>query len=494
MRFTLILGPIAEESRKPDNDLQETGHDMLNPATKEFGRTLPAGVLREIAPRYVQDPRDRWTGRAGLVAAPHNTEETAAIIRACAKAGVGVIPFGGGTGLVGGQVFTGDGPDPLLLTLERMNNVRGLYLEENVIAAEAGMTLQGVRDAAADADRMFPLSIGSQGTAQIGGILGTNAGGVNVIRWGNARALCLGIEAVLPDGSIMHGMTRLHKDNTGYDLRNLLIGSEGTLGVITAASLRLAPAPTGLGVAFLQVPSPAAALSLLSIAQSRMAGGVQAFELIHGMGLRFLAETAPQLRQPFATPPEWAVLIEVSLPMGMSSDTAIEGLVEAGIEAGLIEDGVLAQSGAQATDFWQLREHIPEANRKIGALASHDISLPLSEIAGFLQDCTGKIHDRTDMRVNSFGHLGDGNLHYNLFPAEGRAKADYDPNAIAVMTRFIHDEVMARGGSFSAEHGIGRFKAGELARRGDPARLVAMKAIKAALDPAGIMNPGAVLI
>lgn len=466
---------------------------MLNPADDAFARRLPEGVLRPVEPRYLDEPRDRWHGRAGLVAAPHDTEELAAVLRACHQGRVGVVTVGGGTGMVGGQVYTGDGPDPLVLTLERMNRIRAIYPEENALVTEAGVTLQAVREAANGADRVFPLFIGSHGTAQIGGILGTNAGGVNTLRWGNARALCLGIEAVLPDGSILRGLTRLRKDNTGYSLRDLLIGSEGTLGVITAASLQLAPRPRETGVAFLAVPAPAAALSLLALTQARMAGCVQAFELISRTGLEFQAETMPELRQPFATPPEWSVLVEIALPEGLDVSDAMEGLLVAAMEAGLVEDGVMAQSGQQAASFWEVRENLPEANRRIGALASHDIALPLSEVAGFIAECGDWIAQTTDMRLNCFGHLGDGNLHYNLFPPAGMARNDYDPARVKPVTEGIHDRVMALGGTFSAEHGIGRLKVAELARRGDPTRLAAMRAIKAALDPHGIMNPGAVL-
>ena len=466
---------------------------MLNPADDAFARQLPQGVLRPVAPRYLDEPRDRWHGRAGLIAAPHDTEELAAVLRACHAGRVGVVTRGGGTGMVAGQVYTGDGPAPLVLTLERMNHIGAIYPEENALVTEAGATLQSVREAANSADRVFPLFIGSHGTAQIGGILGTNAGGVNTLRWGTARALCFGIEAVLPDGQIMRGLTRLHKDNTGYSLRDLLIGSEGTLGVITAASLQLAPRPRESGVAFLAVPSPAAALSLLALAQSRMPGCVQAFELISGVGLNFQAETMPELRQPFATPPEWSLLIEVALPEGLTADEALEGLLEAAMASDLVEDGVMAQSGQQAASFWEVRENLPEANRRIGALASHDIALPLSEVAGFISDCGDWIATTTDMRLNCFGHVGDGNLHYNVFPPPGVSRDSYDPARVKAVTEGIHDRVMARGGTFSAEHGIGRLKVAELARRGDPVRLAAMRAIKAALDPHGIMNPGAVL-
>ncbi|MBM3605760.1 MAG: FAD-binding oxidoreductase [Alphaproteobacteria bacterium] len=464
---------------------------MLNPADAALAAQLPAGVLRDLSPAYTDEPRGRFRGVAGLVAAPRDTEECAAVIRACAQARVPVVPRGGGTGLVGGQVMA-EGGTPLILSLERMTTIRDIFPEEGVMIADSGVTLQQARQAAADVGRQFPLSLASQGTAQVGGVLSTNAGGVNVLRYGNARALCLGIEAVLPSGEVMRDLRRLRKDNTGYDLRDLLIGAEGTLGIITAASLVLAPMPAEVGVAMLVVDSPAAALSLLSLAQARMSGGVTAFELISGQGLRFLDVAFPDLRQPFARRPDWLVLVEVGLPTGLPADAALEGLFLAGAEAGLVHDGVIAQSGQQGAELWALREQIPLANRHVGAIASHDISLPLSEISRFIDDAGAFIAEQGDMRVNCFGHLGDGNLHFNLFPAEGRRREEYDPIR-RDLSRMIHEMVVARGGSFSAEHGVGRLKAADLARWGDPVRLSAMRAIKTALDPLGIMNPGAVL-
>ncbi|MBT0781035.1 FAD-binding oxidoreductase [Paracoccus sp. pheM1] len=462
---------------------------MLNQADDALAAMLPAGVLREVTPAYLEEPRGRYLGRAGLVAAPRSTDEVAAVVRACAAARVGIVPRGGGTGLVAGQVMP-DGPAPLILSLERMTALRGIWPEENVLVAEAGMTLQAVRDAAETAGRLFPLSLASQGTAAIGGCLATNAGGVTALRYGTARALCLGIEAVLPDGSVVHDLKRLRKDNTGYDLRDLLIGAEGSLGIITAASLKLVVPPPNIGTAMLQVPGPEAALTLLSLAEGRMAGGVTAFELIGGQGLAFLAEVLPEIRQPLPGA-EWSVLVEVGLPEGLPPEAALEGLLVDAMERGLVTDGVIAQSGAHAAGFWHLREHIPEANRRIGAVASHDISLPLSEIAGFIRDAGERLAGE-GLRINCFGHLGDGNLHYNLFPAPGRSRAEYDDRR-KTLSELVHGMVVARGGSFSAEHGVGRLKVGDLERWGDPARLTAMRAIKAALDPLGIMNPGAVL-
>lgn len=468
---------------------------MLSPATPGFLDTLaaalPPGTLRPPEPVHLAEPRGRVQGHAAAVASPRTVAEVASVVRACAAARVGLVPWGGGTGLVGGQVMDA-GPLPILLSLQRMAAVRGLWPDENVAIVEAGATLAAVRAAALEAGRMFPLSIASEGTARIGGVLATNAGGIGVLRYGNARDLCLGVEAVLADGSVLHGLHRLRKDNAGYDLRHLLIGSEGTLGIITAASLRLVPVPAGQATAFFTVPGPAAALRLLAMAEARLPGLVSAFELIGGQGLRFLAETMPQVRQPFAAPPDWMVLIDLGLPAGLDPAASMEALFAEALAAGLSGDAVIAGNGAQRAAFWALREAIPEANRRIGSVSSHDISLPLSEVAGFVAEAGPRLMAMADLRINCFGHLGDGNLHYNVFPAPGRDRADY-VHLRAGIKRLVHDMVAARGGSISAEHGIGRLKVEDLERYGDPAKLAAMRAIKAALDPAGILNPGAVL-
>jgi FAD/FMN-containing dehydrogenase len=468
---------------------------MLNPANADFiarlRQVLPETALRPVEPRYLEEPRGKWAGHAGVVVAPADVTQVSAAIRAAAAARVGVVPYGGGTGLVGGQVMP-DGPLPMILSLERMTAIRAVYPDENVLVAEAGAILSDVHDAAAAQDRLFPLTIAAKGSARIGGNLATNAGGVNVLRYGNARDLCLGIEAVLPDGAVLNGLTRLRKDNTGYDLRNLLIGSEGTLGVITAAALKLVPRPAATGTALLVVESPGAALALLAMARAQLGEGVSAFELIHGQGLDFLREALPDIRRPFDPAPEWMVLIELGLSRGQNPDAALETLFAEGLERGLVSDGTVAQSEGQRTALWEVREQIPEANRRIGAISSHDISLPLSEIGSFVTRAGAMLAAMGDFRINCFGHLGDGNLHYNVFPAAGRKRTDYPGMADRVQTA-VHDMVMSMGGSFSAEHGLGRLKSGELARYGDPARLAAMRAIKTALDPLGIMNPGAVL-
>ena len=465
----------------------------LTPADTAFAESLdlPSDRLRPADTRYLEEPRGKYPGTAGLLALPQSTEEVATLITAAARARVPVIPYGGGTGLVGGQVAA-QGPAPLILSLERMDRIRAVHPQEFVLTAEAGAILADVQAAAREADRLFPLSLAAEGSARIGGTLSTNAGGVNVLRYGTARELCLGIEAVLPDGSILHGLKRLRKDNTGYDLRNLLIGAEGTLGVITAAALRLSPIPAGQGTAFLAVTDPQAALSLLSLARSQLGEGISAFELIHRQGLDFLAETMPQVRLPWDEPPTWSVLIEVGLAAGLDPEDALGQLFETAFEQGLVTDGLIAQSEAQRDAFWQVRENIPEANRHIGAIASHDISVPLGALPHFIAEADAAIAQLLDCRINCFGHVGDGNLHYNIFPMPGQDRAEAR-NSAPQVTALVHDIVARHDGSFSAEHGVGRAKVADLEHYGDPAKLAAMRAIKAALDPAGIMNPGAVL-
>ena len=466
----------------------------LNPVSEALHAALradlPEPVFRAPEARYLEEPRGRWHGRAGLVLAPGTVEEAARIVARAAEAGVAVIPYGGGTGLVGGQVAA-DLPDPILLSLERMRAVRAVHPDENVLIAEAGATLADIQAAAAKAQRLFPLSYGSEGTARIGGALSVNSGGLNVLRYGTARDLCLGLEAVLPDGRIWHGLRRLRKDNTGYDLRGLLIGSEGTLGVITAASLRLYPRPAHRATALLAVASPAAALRLLTRARDLAGEAVSAFELLSGTGMVFAAEAGLGLRPPLDPFPDWAVLVEIGLSVGDPA-AALTDLFEAAHEAGDSADGTIAQSGTQADALWALREAIPEANRRIGAVASHDISLPLGRIPAFLAEAERRIAAIAPVRINAFGHLGDGNLHYNLFPRPGERREDYEA-ARPRLSRAVHDLVAEMDGSFSAEHGVGRLKTGDLERYGDPAKLAAMRAIKAALDPKGILNPGAVL-
>ena len=468
---------------------------QLNPADHGFLETLcaalPAHLFRQAEPRHLEEPRGRWAGQAAIVAMPETTEQVSAVIAAAHRSRVGVVPFGGGTGLVGGQV-KGEGPAPLILSLERMDAIRSIYPEENILIVEAGAILADIQAAAAAQERLFPLSLASEGSSRIGGNLATNAGGVNVLRYGNARNLCIGIEAVLPDGQIYQGLTRLYKDNTGYDLRNLLIGSEGSLGIITAAALKLSPRPRMLGTAILTVPSPAAALRLLSLARAQIGEGLSAFELMHRQGLDFLSEHLPDVRQPFKVAPEWMVLIDLGLSAREDPQQILSDLFECAYDQGLVQDGMIAQSEAQRADFWAVRERMPEANRLVGAVSNHDISLPLSALPAFIEAANETIARIGPFRVNCFGHLGDGNLHYNVFPDSGKTRQDYEDLRPRIKTD-LHDLVHEMHGSVSAEHGIGRLKIEDLERYGDPAKLAAMRAIKTALDPHGIMNPGAVL-
>ena len=374
-----------------------------------------------------------------------------------------------------------------------MNRIRGVILEENAIIVEAGVILQDVQEAASDAGRLFPLSLAAQGSARIGGNLATNAGGVQVLRYGNTRDLCLGIEAVLPSGEILHGLKTLRKDNTGYDLRHLLVGAEGTLGVITAAALKLYPQPGAVLTAMLAVPSPAAAVALLRHLQNHLGDNITAFELIKDQGMRFLENVLPDLMDPLSDNPSWRVLTEISGPEGSALEDRTENAFAAAFEAEMASDGVIASSEAQRANMWNIREHLPEGNRRTGSISSHDISLPIAQVATFIDRADGTVRAiDPDFRINCFGHMGDGNLHYNVFPPQGRAHRDYD-NLRKTVKQAVHDLVDEMDGSVSAEHGVGRMKTQDLIRYGDPAKLAAMKAIKKALDPKGIMNPGAVL-
>lgn len=440
--------------------------------------------------RYLEEPRARFKGHALTVVKPQNTDEVAAIIKLCNQHKVGVVPYGGGTGLVGGQVMP-DVPKPVVISLERMNKIREIDPVDNTMTVEAGAILVNIQNAADRVDRLFPLSLASEGSCQIGGNLATNAGGVNVLRYGSARDLCLGIEAVLPDGSIFAGLKRLRKDNTGYDLRNLLVGSEGTLGVITAATLKVFPKPVEVETAFVAVPSPQAALGLLNLMAAALGNTITAFELIHRRGLDFLTETGLAFVEPLEPTSEWMVLVECGAGAGLRE--RVENALAQAFDDGLASNAVLAQNEAQRQAFWNIRESIPEANRRVGTISSHDISVPVSHVPAFIARGVEVIAAiNPQLRINCFGHLGDGNLHYNVYPPEGVPRDEF--NLIADEVRnSIFDLVNSYGGSFSAEHGVGRMKKADLAKYGDPGKLAAMRAIKIALDPNGILNPGAVI-
>ena len=440
---------------------------------------------------YLEEPRGRYKSNPMPVIKPRTTKQVSEIIYFCNQNNIGVIPYAGGTGLVGGQTIKSD-KDIILLSVERMQSIRDILPEENIIIVEAGAILENVRQAANDIDRLFPLALASQGSCRIGGNLATNAGGVQVLRYGNTRDLCLGIEAVLPDGSILNGLKRLRKDNTGYDIRNLLIGSEGTLGIITAACLKLFPKPKETITGVLEISSPKIAIKTLSDLQAKLDSSITAFELIHKQSYNFLSEVCPDVKIPFNKHPEWSILIELSAGVGSNLESRLfEGIEELLIK-GLINDALIAQSEKQAKEFWNLRENIPEANRRIGSISNHDISLPISLIPKFIDEMPDAMVHLGDLRINCFGHLGDGNLHYNVFPPHGKNKNDYQHLREEIKT-IIHDKINEFGGSVSAEHGIGRLKIDDLEKYGDPIKLMAMRSIKNAIDPKGIMNPGAVL-
>ncbi len=457
---------------------------MLNPASPDFIATLqsvlPPASFRDVTDAYLHEPRGRYRGQ-GVVIAPASAAEVSLVVRACAGDRVGIVPYSGGTGLVGGQVMP-DGPLPVILSLDRMRAIRAVHASESVLIADAGVTLKAVQDAAAETGRLFPLSLASEGSARLGGVLATNAGGVHVLRYGNARAQCLGLEVVTADGSVWNGLSRLRKDNTGYDLRDLMIGSEGTLGIITAASVKLAPRPAHDGAALLSVPSPAAALDLLALAQDHFGETVSAFELIHRTGFDFLTETGLGVPPPFTPLPDWMVLIDIGVSAAQSPDALLETLFVSAAERGLVTDGVIARSTTQRAAFWHIRETIPEANRRIGSISSHDISVPLSDIAGFIDEGAKVIAGIGDYRINCFGHLGDGNLHYNVFPLPGQSRAMHEDKRSAIKTA-VHDLVASLGGSVSAEHGIGRLKVGDLERYTDPVKLAMMRRKRHQGDP-----------
>jgi FAD/FMN-containing dehydrogenase len=447
----------------------------------------------DAAQSYLVEPRSLFRGRAAVVLRPASTDQVAAILRLCHRHRIGIVPYGGGTGLVGGQVSP-EGPRPVVLSLERMNRIRAVLPDDGAVIAEAGVILADLQAAAEAANRLFPLSLAAQGSCRIGGNLATNAGGVQVLRYGNTRDLCLGIEAVLADGAVLSGLKPLRKDNTGYDLRHLLIGSEGTLGVITAATLKLFPMPGQTVTAMLAVPSPDGAVDLLQTLRERLGDGVTAFELIADQGIGFLAEFYPQKPDPLSGRPDWRVLIELTGPSGGDLNEHAESALAELFEAGLATDGVLAANEAQRAHMWWMRETLPECNRRTGAISSHDISLPLSRIGRFITEGRDVVAGfGENLRINCFGHVGDGNLHYNVFPPEGQKHAAHVALAGPVRTA-IHDLVHAHGGSISAEHGIGRMKTGDLVKYADPTKLAAMRAIKMALDPRGILNPGALLV
>ena len=469
---------------------------MTNAATDELlkslaGRLGPKGYTADpavMAP-WLTDWRGRYRGAAAAMVSPANTEEVAEIVRLCAQAKVAIVPQGGNTSMAGGATPPADG-SALLLSMRRMNRIRSLSAQANIAVCEAGVILADLHEAALAQGRRFPLSLGAKGSASVGGLVSTNAGGTQVLRFGTMRGLVQGIEAVLPDGSRYEGLTALKKDNRGYDLKQLLIGAEGTLGIVTAASLKLVPAIGSRAVAWIGLNAPDRALTLLRLLEERTGDAVESYELVPESALDLVLKHIAGTRRPLQGSHGWHVLVEATAPAGAPDPQARLGeVLEEAFRRELIEDAAIAASEAQAESFWRIRDSISEAEQQDGPAAKHDVSVEVGAMPAFMTDAARQVEARfPGTRVIAFGHLGDGNVHFNVRAPEGAAS--WLESEAPAVTGFVHDLVVGAGGSISAEHGIGQLRLAELARLTDPARLNAMRAIKTALDPHGIMNPG----
>lgn len=455
---------------------------------------LPARAIvtdpEMIAP-WLTDWRGRYRGQASVLVEPATTADVAAIVRVAAETRTALVPQGGNTGMVGGATPDATG-GAAILSLRRLNRIRSIDPGVNLAVAEAGVVLQALNDAALEQGLRFPLTLGVRGSATIGGLVSTNAGGTQVLRFGTMRGLVAGVEAVLADGSVHDGLTALPKDNRGYNLDQLLIGAEGTLGIVTAAALKLVPAVVMRGVAWVGVPSPAAALTLLRQLQTH-SDAIESFEILPDESLKAVLAHLPNARAPLRDPHPWHVLVEATAPdlEGEAPGALLERLLGEALGAALIGDAVIAATEAQAEAFWTIRDSISAAERAQGPATQHDISVPVASMPRFMLEAAAACEARfPGTHASGFGHLGDGNVHFHV-----RAPAGADPElwygeTAPVVTRFVHDLVTTAGGSISAEHGIGQMKLAELARLLPPARLHAMRAIKGALDPLGILNPG----
>ena len=430
--------------------------------------------------------RGRWRGQTPLLVLPRTVEEVSAVVGICVEAGVAITTQGGNTGLVGGQIPEGE----ILLSTEKLRAVRDVAPVDDAMVVEAGVTLLEAQQAAEQHGRLFPLSLAAEGTATIGGNISTNAGGVAVLRYGMMRDLVLGLEAVLPNGEIFRGLKRLRKDNTGYDLKQLLIGAEGTLGVVTAASLKLFPIMRSRATAVVGLESPAKAVTLLHRAKAETGGGVDAFELMSRLGTQMVLKNIPGTRDPLPDGEyPWTVLVELASGEPGAAEAAMERLLSQALEDGTILDAAVAQSQQQVKDFWRVREDQSAGQKAEGAGWKHDISAPISKVAAMLEEATAAVERfHPGVRVTAFGHVGDGNIHYDVIMPEGA-----DAAAFGALrdegSRIVHDIVARYEGSISAEHGLGRLKTAEALRYKTPVEIETMRAIRKALDPRRIMNP-----
>jgi FAD/FMN-containing dehydrogenase len=454
----------------------------------------PRGVAEndDMAP-YLVDWRGLYRGRSALVARPATTAEVAAVVRVCVEAGISVVPQGGNTGMVGGSV-PHDHDGELLLSLSRLNRIRALDPLDYTITAEAGCVLAAIQKAAEDADRFFPLSLAAEGSCQIGGNLSTNAGGIQVLRYGMARDLTLGLEVVLPNGEVWDGLNGLRKDNTGYDLKHLFLGAEGTLGIITAAVLKLFPRPRAIETAFVAVRDPQAAIELLDRARSGTGDAITAFELIDRNILDLVYANIPGTTDPLAQRYDWYVLLEAfGAEAGGGLRGALETVLGRALEDGLVIDATLAATGLQRQAFWKIRESMAEAQKHEGVPIRHDIAVPVSKVPEFIARaipaCTAAV---PGVRVIAFGHAGDGNVHFNLLQPKGADTQAFQAEMPRI-NRLVHDIVADMNGSISAEHGIGRLRRDELAHYKSPVALELMRSVKRALDPRDLFNPGKVV-
>ena len=438
----------------------------------------------EIAP-WLTEWRNRWTGETPILLTPRSTQDVAKAVTICARHGVAITPQGGNTGLVGGQIPYGE----VLLSTRKLRTVRDVTPLDDAMTVEAGVTLLEAQQAATAASRFFPLSLAAEGSATIGGVISTNAGGTAVLRYGMMRDLVMGIEAVMPDGQVFNGLKRLRKDNTGYDLKQLLIGAEGTLGIVTAATLKLFPIMRSRATAVVGLESPHAAITLLAKAKAETGGGVEAFELMKRIGIEFALKHIPDTREPLDTTPPWYVLMELTSGEPGAAEAGMDRILTAAFEDGLITDAAIAQNATQAADFWKVREEQSAAQRPEGGGWKHDVSVPVSQIADFLDEAGAAVERfEPGARISAFGHVGDGNMHYDILCPPG---AELKPFLGRWMqgSEIVHDIVARYNGSISAEHGLGRLKTDEARRYKTPLEVTTMQAIRAAIDPQRIMNP-----